>query len=115
MLDEHVLVGIYIFLNYEPLEIIVLFKFQLQRNCISGVTVHLADRWSIKKSKLLKQHNPNKCVHKKEKGNKSGQLETIKCLKFIHMRNRMNAGNGKLLRGLLFMASLIYGLLPIDL
>jgi hypothetical protein len=38
---------------------------------------------------------------KKEKGNKSGQLETIKCLKFIHMRDRMilNAGNGKFIWG----------------
>jgi hypothetical protein len=65
--------------------------------CAGQVTVHRADRWSIKKFKLLKQHNPNKCVHKKEKGNKSGQLETIKCLKFIHMWDRMilNAGNGK--------------------
>jgi hypothetical protein len=51
---------------------------------------------------------------KKEKGNKSGQLETIKCLKFIHMRDRMilNAGNGKFIGGLLFMASLMYGFLP---
>lgn len=54
---------------------------------------------------------------KKEKGNKSGQLETIKCLKFIHMWDRMilNAGNGKFIGGLLFMASLMYGFLPNDL
>jgi hypothetical protein len=54
---------------------------------------------------------------KKEKGNKSGQLETIKCLKFINMWNRMilNAGNGKFIGGLLFMASLMYGFLPNDL
>ena len=71
------------------------------------VTVHLADRWSIKKFKLLKQHNSNKCVHKKEKGNKSGQLETIRMI--------LNAGNGKFIGGLLFMASLMYGVLPIDL
>ena len=34
------------------------------------------------------------CI-KKEKGNKSGQLETIQCFKFIHMRDGMilNAGN----------------------
>jgi hypothetical protein len=68
---------------------------------------------------MLKQNNPNKCVHKKEKGNKSGQLETIKCLKFIHMymwdSMILNAGNGKFIGGLLFMASLMYGLLPNDL
>jgi hypothetical protein len=40
---------------------------------------------------------------KKEKGNKSGQLETIQCLKFIHMKK--NRGNGKFIGGLLFMAS----------
>jgi hypothetical protein len=54
---------------------------------------------------------------KKEKGNKSGQLETIQCLKFIHLWDRMilNAGNGKFIGGLLFMASLMYGFLPNDL
>ena len=60
---------------------------------------------------------------RKEKGNKSGQLETIKCLKFIHMRDRMilNAGNGKFIGSLLFMASLTnvcmasYQLIYIDL
>jgi hypothetical protein len=38
---------------------------------------------------------------KKEKGNKSGQLETIQCLKFIHMWDRMilNAGNDKFIGG----------------
>ena len=50
---------------------------------------------------------------KKEKGNKSGQLETIQCFKFIHMWDRMilNAGIGKFIGGLLFMASLMYGFL----
>jgi hypothetical protein len=74
---------------------------------LTGSLMKVLDRWSIKKFKLLKQHNPNKCVHKKEKGNKSGLLVTIKCLKFIHMWDRMilNAGNGKFIGGLLFMAS----------
>ena len=56
---------------------------------------------------MLKQHNPNKCVHKKQKGNKSGQLETIKCLKFIHTcmwdRVILNVGNGKFIGGLLYI------------
>ena len=63
---------------------------------------------------------------KKEKGNKSGQLETIKCLKFIHMRDRMilNAGNGKFIGVYLISLRLgftlhgfsyVYGFLPIDL
>jgi hypothetical protein len=44
---------------------------------------------------------------KKKKGNKSGQLETIQCLKFIHMWDRMilNAENGTFIGGLLLMAS----------
>jgi hypothetical protein len=63
--------------------------------CAGQVTVHRADRWSIKKFKLLKQHNPNKCVHKKEKGNKSGQLETIKCLKFESMSHGSSKSNKK--------------------
>ena len=32
---------------------------------LDRLTVHLTDRWSIKKFKLLKQRNPNKCDHKK--------------------------------------------------
>jgi hypothetical protein len=56
---------------------------------------------------LIKQRSPNKCVHKKENGNKSGQLETIRMI--------LNAGNGKFIGGLLFMVPLMYGFLPIDL
>ena len=54
---------------------------------------------------------------KKDKGNKSDQLETIQFWNFIHMWDRMilNAGNGKFIGGLLFMASLMYGFLPNDL